>query len=73
MRYIIVHYMKDCYYLEKIADLNSHAHMSIDESLFVHQGQKQIWVAGLINNNTRKIRLEILPKRSADTIKKSNY
>ena len=70
MRYIIAHYMKDCYYLEKIADLNEHASISIDENLFVHQGNKQIWVAGLINNTSRKIRLEILPNRNAETIKK---
>jgi len=70
MRYIIAHYMKDCYYLEKIADLNEHASISMDESLFVHQGNKQIWVAGLINNTSRKIRLEILPNRNAKTIKK---
>ena len=55
MHYIIAHYMKDCYYLEKIAELNGHASISIDESLFVHQGQTQIWVAGLINNNSRII------------------
>ena len=42
----------------------------MDESLFVHQGNKQIWVAGLINNTSRKIRLEILPNRNAETIKK---
>ena len=40
MRYIIAHYMKDCYYLEKIAELNGHASISIDESLFVHQVSK---------------------------------
>ena len=59
MPYIIAHYMKDCYYLEEIAESNGHASISIDESLFAHQCQNQIWVVGLINNNSRKIRLEI--------------
>lgn len=62
--------MKDCYYLEKIVELNGHASISIDESLYVHQGQNQIWNVGLINNISRKIRLEILPNRSTDIIKK---
>lgn len=72
MIYIIEHYLKDCYYLEKSAEFNSHARISIDESLFVHQGNKQIWVDGLINNNSRKIRLEILANRYADIRKKIN-
>ena len=69
MRYIIEHYLKDTYNLEKITELNKHDNISLDESLFVHINNRLIWVVGLINNNSREIRLEIVENRSAETMK----
>ena len=70
MRYIIAHYLKDTFNLEKITELNKHDNISVDESLFVHINNRQIWVVGLINNYSREIRLEIVENRSAETMKK---
>ena len=70
IRFIIRHYLKDTYDLEKITELNGYDIISIDESLFVHQNNRQIWIVRLINNNTREIRLEIVENRSAETMKK---
>ena len=70
MRSIIAHYLKDTYNLEKIISLNKNDNISVDESLFVHLNNPQIWVVGLINNNTREIQLEIVKNRSAETMKK---
>ena len=70
MRFIIGHYLKYTYNLEKITELNRHDNISVDESLFIHQNNGQIWVLGFINNNTREIRLEIVENRSDETMKK---
>jgi transposase-like protein len=70
MRYIIAHYLKETYNLEKITELNKHDNISVDESLFVHINNQQLWVVGIINNNSREIRLEIVENRSAETMKK---
>lgn len=70
MRYIISHYIKDTYKLESIIEQNSNDSISIDESLFTHDGINQIWVVVLINNRTRFIRLEIVKDRSSATMKK---
>lgn len=70
MRYIISHYIKDTYKLESIAEQNAYDSISIDESIFTHDGINQIWVVGLINNRTHVIRLEIVKDRSSITMKK---
>lgn len=70
MRYIISHYIKDTYKLESTAEQNAYDSISIDESLFTHDGINQIWVVGLINNRTLVIRLEIVKDRSSVTMKK---
>lgn len=70
MLYIIEHYLGDCYYLYKIDELNGYGKYLKGWKLICIQGIKQIWVAGLINNNWRKIWLEILPNKSANTMKK---
>ena len=70
MHLIITHYLKDIYLLENIAEENKDESISLDESLFVHDNGVQIWICGLINNQNRKIRLEILEDRIQNTMKK---
>ena len=42
LRYIISHYIKDTYKLERIAEQNAYDSISIDESLFTHDGINQM-------------------------------
>ena len=62
--------MKDMHKIEIIANENGQDSISVDESLFIHDNQKEIWVIGMINNRTREIRLEISENRTIDIIKK---
>lgn len=64
-----IHYIKDTYLLEDLAEENSGEMIWVDESLLVQEYNVQIWVAGLINSQTRKIRLEILDNRTSETLK----
>lgn len=73
MRLIISHYLKDCYKLKSLAIENAKDSISIDESLFSHENNQQIWVVGLINNRTHVIRMEIVNNRTNNTIKKYLY
>lgn len=70
MRLVLAYYIKDCYAIERIAEENHNESISIDESLFTHENNSQVWVVGKINNITRKIRLEIVEKRSRNTMEK---
>ena len=70
MRKILATYIKDTYILEPLAYENSNDSISIDESLFTHKDNHQIWVVGLINNRTRVIRLEIVKERTSHIMKK---
>ena len=63
-------YIKDIYILESLADENSNESILIDESLFTHKDNQQIWVVGLINNRTRVICLEIVKERISAIMKK---
>lgn len=51
-RNAITNYMRQVYTLDPLADLYKYHHVAIDESLFTHEGNCQIWVVGLINNET---------------------
>lgn len=42
---------------------------AIDESNFISDGNITTWVIGIININTRKIRLEFIVNRDTNTIK----
>ena len=64
MRHVLAHYIKDTYLLENIAETDQDESISIDEILFVHENNVQVWVLGLINNKIRHIRLEILQNRT---------
>ena len=67
---IIAHYLKDIYLLKNIPEPNKDESIAVDENLFVHYSCVQIWIYGLINNQNRKIRLEILEDRIQHTMKK---
>ena len=70
IRHYIAHYYKDLYILEKLANEGENRRFAIDESLFVHMNGSQIWVIGIIDTSSHKIRLEISKDRSSETIKK---
>ena len=43
----------------------------MDESLLVHNSvEEEIWVIGLINVESKKIRLELVKERSSEVLKK---
>lgn len=69
MKEIIAKYLDDTYKIEYIAKENCLNSNSVDESLFVHNGQIQVWVVELINNRTREIRLVEVENRTSSTIK----
>lgn len=61
-RNAITNYISHIYTLDPLACLNKRHHVAIDESLFTHEGNCQIWVVGLINNETNDIRIGISTK-----------
>ena len=65
----ITNYMRQVYTLDPLADLNNYYHVSINESLFTHEVNCQIWVIGLIYNETNNICIEIVQNRNHDTLK----
>lgn len=70
MRLVLAYYIKDCYAFEHIAEENHNESISIEESLLTHENSSQVWVVGMINNITRKIRLEIVEDRTRATMEK---
>ena len=62
-------HLKNVYKLDKLTDNNTNYSFSIDESLFTYMSNKQIWIIGLINKNTKKLRLEIVTDKSANNLK----
>ena len=68
-RISIANYIRHCYILDPLAGKNAYNHISLDESLFSHLNNKQQWVIGLINCETKDIRLEIVENRDTDTLK----
>ena len=49
--------MRDLYELEILANENELRKIAMDESLFTHMNNKPLWVIGLIDTNSKKIRL----------------
>ena len=64
-------YYDDVYKNEKLLYDNEFKNASIDESLFLYDnlGKKELLI-GLIDIQTRKIRLEVVNERTEDIIKK---
>lgn len=53
LRLTISHYLSDKYALEYLADENVNRKIAIDESLFSHYENKQIWVISMIDTNRK--------------------
>ena len=70
MRLAMAYYIKDTYILEKISEEKTNDSISIDESLFTHENNTQVWIFGLTNNISRKIRLELVENISRNTMEK---
>jgi len=70
IRRAIAHYIKESYYT-KLAINNENAKITIDESLFCHfNGNRQIWLIGLINTNTHEFRIEAVYERNSEIMEK---
>ena len=63
-------HIKCVYILESIAKVNENAFISCDKSLFTHILDKQLWVVGLINSNTKELRMELTYSHDQNTLKK---
>ena len=61
--------MKIVYKLDRQVENNVNYIIAIDESMFAHIANQQIWIIGLININTKKWRLEIVTDKSLNTLK----
>ena len=70
VREIIYKYLKVAYLSEEFGTLNKNEYLSIDESLFCHKNDKQIWIVGAVNNNTKDFRLEGVLSRDSAILKK---
>ena len=68
-RIIIANYIRTIYQLDPLAYTDAHDMLAVDESLFSHLNDKQIWLVDLINLRTNDIRLELVENRSSETLK----
>ena len=67
--------MKILYASESISSKNKNEFFSMDESLINHKKGRQIWLLGVINNQSKEFRIEGTFNRDASTIAKfiQNY
>ena len=56
----IAHYIKDVYQIENISSENKMETFAIDESLFVHLDNRQLWIIGIINTLIKKFDLNYI-------------
>ena len=70
IREVIYKYLKVAYLSEEFGSLNKNEFFSIDESLFCHKNDSQIWIVGAVNNNTKDFRLEGVLSRDSNILKK---
>ena len=71
IRKCIAQYYQEQYKIEKLVYENEGKNICIDKSLFVHYSNgDQIWVVGLINVVSKKIRLELVKERSSQILQK---
>lgn len=68
LRQIIATHMRNIYKIEQWTYPNSNNHISMDESLFSYQNGEQIWIVGLLNNDTNELRLEMVKDRSSEIL-----
>lgn len=69
-RYYLATFLKHVYILESISESNKNERFSIDESHFLNKNNEAIWVIGVINNATKKFRLEFSKIRNEEILKK---
>ena len=69
IRDVIYRYFRILYGSESLEDGNHIDYYSIDESLFGHRNNKQIWILGAINNRTKDFRVEAVLNRDSETLK----
>ena len=51
-------YIRNIFSSNRLAYKNANQHISNDKSWFIHHSCEQVWLVGLINLETNKIRLE---------------
>ena len=49
--------------------LDQHITVAVEETLITHYAGSQVWLVGAIETISKKIRLDVLPTRDADSIK----
>lgn len=69
MRKYIQQYLRVLYNSESISERNKFKYFSVDESLFGHRNNKQIWILGAINTQSKEFLIEPTYDRSLETIK----
>ena len=71
IRNVLKKFLSIKYQSEILGERNSNKHFSVDESLFCSDGnQNQIWVLGIIDNITKKYRLDIAFQKNESILKK---
>ena len=75
IREIIYRYLFIQYRAETFGDSNNSEYYSVDESLFGHKKNSQIWILCAINNTTKGFRLEGVLNRDTHNMKNfiTNY
>ena len=44
--------------------------VAIDESLISHEQKQQVWLVGGIDTSSKSVRIDIIPERNRDNLKK---
>ena len=47
--------------------------VAIDESLISHEQKQQVWLVGGIDTSSKSVRIDIIPERNRDNLKKFVY
>ena len=68
-RTLIANYIRTIYVLEPLAYKDAEANLAVDESLFTHYGGVSQWVIGIVDIESKSIRLEVVSQRDEDTLK----
>ena len=57
------------YNRELFGDVNQNGFFSVDECLFAHSNNKQVWILGIIDNTSKDFRLEGTFNRDTNSLK----
>lgn len=69
MSKIITKYMKILYQSERLGYKDQHKIFSVDETLINHFENRQIWLLGACDNETKEFRIEAVYNRDTETLK----